>query len=354
MSKRPITYPNTPERPAKRRNVSSATFSGSASMDVDSEGSIHDPMDVDEVTSTLKRKLGKPPDVKGSNKVFALTGWAEQMDTLGIREPDRKGFVHQYVPKQEVVVGIPEPSTSGYKMSTNYNRMTGTTYKYLHVDSSNRLTHETNSKLTVNFGGLPIENIRRVGVLKATITNTGHNCFEGHDEVKIGVRIGANHVFATLTLDHDYYTIVDMVSALNTKLQAYTNAPSAFQNAVRDLVFEVTNADLVVLSTKVSPATPTGTAVSYALIADHKTDSANTLLYELGFDKSFQTLDPGRYTDYLNANFLPDHTGLILPSQNFNGRLMYLYGDGTPQIHYGLPNIRGLGFRVSLSMFWGE
>ena len=338
MSKRPISYtiPTTPERPAKRRQISSSSsFSGYQQAP--------EPMDLDDVTSTLKRKVGNAPDGRGSNKYIAPTTWARQVQDLGIPEPDRQGFRHPYIPpepKQEVVVGIPEPSTSGYKMSTNYNRMAGTTYKYLHVDSTNRLTHETNSKVTVNFGGLPIENIKRVGVLKATITNTGHNCFEGHDQVKIGVRIGANHVFATITLDHDYYTIAQMITALNANLQKYTNATSAFQTAVRDLVFEVTNADLVVLSTKVSPATPTGTAVSYALIADHKTDSANTLLYELGFDKSFQTLDPGRYTDYLNANFLPDHTGLILPSQNFNGRLMYLYGDGTP-IHNGHPNISG-------------
>ena len=68
------------------------------------------------------------------------------------------------------------------------NKM-ATTYKYLHVDSANRLTHETNSKLTVNFGGLPVENVKRVGVLKAVITNTGHNVYENHDQVKIAVRI---------------------------------------------------------------------------------------------------------------------------------------------------------------------
>jgi len=355
MSKRPITYsPDTPERPAKRRQVSSSIFSGSGSMDVGEEESIYEPMDVGvEVTSTLKKKrgVGKPPDGRGSNKYIAPTTWAMTVEELGIREPDSGGFVYPPPPpppptpvppqpKREVVVGIPEPSTSGYKMSTNNNTMAGTTYKYLHVDSSNRLSHETSAKVTVNFGGLPIENIKRVGVLKATITNTGHNVFEGHDEVKIGVRIGSNHTFATLTLDHDYYTIAELVSALNTKLQAYTNATSAFQNAVRDLVFEVTNSDLVVLGTKTSPATPSSTAVSYALIADHKTDRANTLLYEMGFNMTFQTLDPTRYTDYLSGDFLPDHTGLILPSQNFNGRLMYLYGDATPANH-GHPNLRG-------------
>lgn len=395
MSKRPISYtiPTTPERPAKRRQVSSSSFSGYQQAP--------EPMDLDEVTSTLKRKVGNAPDGRGSNKYIAPTTWARTVEDLGIPEPNSKGFVHPYVapkgekrnapeysptgsiinptrgerpskqstpmsweqqvqdlgipepdrqgfrhpyippePKQEVVVGIPEPSTSGYKMSTNYNRMAGTQYKYLHIDSTNRLTHETNSKVTVNFGGLPIENIKRVGVLKATITNTGHNIFSGHDQVKIGVRIGANHVFATLTLDHDYYTIADMVTALNTKLQAYTNATSAFQTAVRDLVFSVGLQDLITLATKVSPATPSGTAVSYALIADHTSDRANTLFYELGFDKTSQTLDPGRYTDYLNGDFLPSHAGLILPSQNFNGRLMYLYGGGTP-IHNGHPNIRG-------------
>ena len=344
MSKRPITYPNTPERPAKRRNVSSATFSGSASMDVDSEGSTHDHMDVDEVTSTLKRKLGKPPDGKGSNKVFALTGWAEQMDTLGIREPDRKGFVHPYVPptpvsspepKRGVVVGIPEPSTSGYKMSTNYNTMAGTQYKYLHVDSTNRLTHENNAKVTVNFGGLPIENIKRVGVLKATITNTNMNIFENHDQVRIAVRLAAGATYVTLTIDHAYYTLTDLLAALNTKLQAYTNATAAVQTAVRDLEFDETTDEQVRIKVKSNPATTADTEVSYALIADHTSHLANTLWYELGFDKMMQTLDPSRYDSYLAGNLheTGHYTGIILPSQNFRGRLFYQpnSGDSTPR-----------------------
>lgn len=106
-----------------------------------------------------------------------------------------------------------------------------TTYKYLHVDSANRLTHETNSKLTVNFGGLPVENVKRVGVLKAVITNTGHNVYENHDQVKIAVRISTGEHFVTLTLDHGYYTITEMITALNTKLQAYTNSNSTVQTA---------------------------------------------------------------------------------------------------------------------------
>ena len=375
MSKRPITYsPDTPERPAKRRQVSSSIFSGSTYT-----GYTED-MDEDEVTSSLKRKL-EHSDTR-PRKYMSPTTWAMTVEELGIREPDSGGFVHPYVapPKGEkrkaehspagsiirplkratpiswaktvrdlnipnpdsgdfvhpypykppvsspdVKVGMPEPSTAGYKISSNYNTMSGTTYKYLHVDSHNRLTHETNAKITVNFGGLPIENIKRVGVLKATITNTGHNVYENHDQVKIAVRVAAGVTYVVLTLDHDYYTIAQMVTALNAKLQAYTNATAVVQTAVRDLLFAETAGEEVEIKVKTSPATVADTDVSYSLIADHLTDQANTLLYELGFDKSRQTLDPNRYADYLTGDLHhTSHYGtLILPSQNFYGRIFY-------------------------------
>jgi len=375
MSKRPITYsPDTPERPAKRRQVSSSIYTGSTYT-----GYTED-MDEDEVTSSLKRKL-EHSDTR-PRKYMASTTWAMTVEELGIREPDSKGFVHPYVapPKGEkrkaehspagsiirplkratpiswaktvrdlnipnpdsgdfvhpypykppvsspdVKVGMPEPSTAGYKISSNYNTMSGTTYKYLHVDSHNRLTHETNAKITVNFGGLPIENIKRVGVLKATITNTGHNVYENHDQVKIAVRVAAGVTYVVLTLDHDYYTIAQMVTALNAKLQAYTNATAVVQTAVRDLLFAETAGEEVEIKVKTSPATVADTDVSYSLIADHLTDQANTLLYELGFDKSRQTLDPNRYADYLTGDLHhTSHYGtLILPSQNFYGRIFY-------------------------------
>jgi hypothetical protein len=41
--------------------------------------------------------------------------------------------------------------------------MPGTNYRYLQIDSQNRLSHETNSKITVSFGGLPIKNINLLG-----------------------------------------------------------------------------------------------------------------------------------------------------------------------------------------------
>ena len=371
MSKRPITYsPDTPERPAKRRQVSSSIYTGSTYT-----GYTED-MDEDEVTSSLKRKL-EHSDTR-PRKYMAPTTWAMTVEELGIREPDSGGFVHPYVapPKGEkrkaehspagsiirplkratpiswaktvrdlnipnpdsgdfvhpyplsspdVKVGMPEPSTAGYKISSNYNTMSGTTYKYLHVDSHNRLTHETNAKITVNFGGLPIENIKRVGVLKATITNTGHNVYENHDQVKIAVRVAAGVTYVVLTLDHDYYTIAQMVTALNAKLQAYTNATAVVQTAVRDLLFAETAGEEVEIKVKTSPATVADTDVSYSLIADHLTDQANTLLYELGFDKSRQTLDPNRYADYLAVDLHDtSHYGtLILPSQNFYGRIFY-------------------------------
>ena len=55
MSKRPITYsPDTPERPAKRRQVSRSAFSGSTYTGYEQPPE-SDPMEEDEVTSSLKR-----------------------------------------------------------------------------------------------------------------------------------------------------------------------------------------------------------------------------------------------------------------------------------------------------------
>jgi len=219
MSKRPITYSvDTPERPAKRRQVSSSIYTGSTYT-----GFTED-MDEDEVTSSLKRKL-EHSDTR-PRKYMLPTTWAMSVNEMGIREPDSGGFIHPYVaPKGEkrkadayspagsiinptrgerplkratpiswaktvndmgirepdsgdfvhpypyeppvsspdVKVGVPEPSTAGYKISRNYNTMPGTNYRYLQIDSQNRLSHETNSKITVSFGGLPIENINLLG-----------------------------------------------------------------------------------------------------------------------------------------------------------------------------------------------
>ena len=184
-------------------------------------------------------------------------------EVAGLHIRKKRIVDREYPDFPAVPAGIPEPSVSGYKMS--YTNKMATTYKYLHVDSANRLTHETNSKLNVNFGGLPIENVKRVGVLKAVITNTGHNVYENHDEVKIAVRLSTGEHFVTLTLTHDYYTITEMLSALNTKLQSYTNANATLQTAVRDLEFVETTDEQVKIKVKDTPATTADTEISYAL-----------------------------------------------------------------------------------------
>ena len=375
MSKRPITYsPDTPERPAKRRKVSqSATYTGYE------QPPQSDPMEEDEVTSSLKRDreyydwydergakrqnraFTRPVGESAENKRKAETqepvSKAEMLEELKDRDMtqsssfyDNKSDIPYHTEKRRgvefevptesvastaprVVPGIPEPSTAGYKMSST-SKMATTQYKYLHVDSQNRLTHETNSKVNVNFGGLPIENIKRVGVVKATITNTGHNVFEGHDQVKIAVRVGNAYEFATFTIDHDYYTLTELRTALNTKVQAYTNSNTVFQSAVRDLIFEETADEKVMIALKTTRATASSTEVSYALIVDHKTDRPNTLLLEMGFDKSSQTLDPERYVqDYMTGNLHRAVEQLILPSQYFGTQLWYNSADASPADH---------------------
>ena len=230
MSKRPITYsPDTPERPAKRRQVSRSAYSGSTYTGYEQPPE-SDPMEEDEVTSSLKRdrdywnwynsgqrrearqeerpakrldmKLDRPFGIfgqSGDNKRKAEdqqpVSKAEVLEELKDKDitqkfsfydnrsdipyhTEKRMMAEYEVPTESVapsvprfVPGIPEPSTAGYKMSST-SKMASTQYKYLHVDSQNILTHETNAKVNVNFGGHPIENIKRVGVVKATITNT--------------------------------------------------------------------------------------------------------------------------------------------------------------------------------------
>ena len=342
--KRVLTYPPEGQPSAKRRQISKATGSApKRQITYTTEG---DPPAKRQKTTgsetTRKRTAEYTPEGERTNKrrIIDLETFSDpehmDVDEEEVTSPmrpapraKRRLFEEEQPPVPMQRTGIPEPSVSGYKMS--FTTKMATTYKYLHVDTSNRLTHETNAKLNVNFGGLPIENVKRVGVLKAAITNTGHNVYENHDQVKIAVRISSGEHFVTLTLDHDYYTITEMISTLNTKLQAYTNSNSTVQSAVRDLeFFEDTTLDKVVIRVKSSTSTTADTAVSYALIADHKTDQANTLLFELGFDKTHQTLDPSRYTDYLAGDLhSTTHYGtIILPSQNFNGRLFFFPNSG--------------------------
>ena len=368
MSKRPITYsPDTPERPAKRRQVSRSAFSGSTYTGYEQPPE-SDPMEEDEVTSSLKRDreyydwyderrakrqntaFTRPAGDSAENKRKAdgqPVSDAEFLEMLKSEGTLRGTDIPVHIPKMRapiesvapteivaptaprVVPGIPEPSTAGYKMS-NTSKMATTQYKYLHVDSSNRLTHETNSKLMVNFGGLPLENVKRVAVLKCAITNTHHNVYQSHDSVEFNVRLSTGETRVKLTVEHGYYTIAEIISALNTKLQAYTNANATLQTAVRDLEFVETAGEKVKIKVKDTPATVANTDVSYALICDHLTDHPNTLLLELGFDKTYQTFDPSRYADYMNEDLHDTaHYGqLILPSQNFYGRLFYQPNSG--------------------------
>ena len=341
--KRRLTYAPEGEPPAKRRQTTKASTSAPKRQITYTTGG--DPPSKRQKTSgsfsTRKRTVDYTPDGERDPKrrIVDLEMFTDpehmEVDEEEVTSPmrpapraKRRLFEENIPPVTTRPVGIPEPSMSGYKMS--YTNKMATTYKYLHVDSANRLTHETNSKLTVNFGGLPVENVKRVGVLKAVITNTGHNVYENHDQVKIAVRISTGEHFVTLTLDHGYYTITEMITALNTKLQAYTNSNSTVQTAVRDLEFVETADEKVQIKVKASTSTPANPAVSYALIADHKTDQPNTLLFELGFDKTHQTLDPSRYTDYLAGDLhSTTHYGtIILPSQNFSGRLFYFPNSG--------------------------
>ena len=169
MSKRPLNYivPDTPERPAKRRQVSSSVYSGSTftgyqqppePMDED------DPMEEDEVTSTLKRdreyfdwydtpsakrinisvNATRPAGASRDNKRKATKKPLSKADFQEIIKgtPTLYGNVPVHFNKyrkisletstpapKQVQVGIPEPSTSGYKIATTSSNM-ASLYQY--------------------------------------------------------------------------------------------------------------------------------------------------------------------------------------------------------------------------------
>ena len=163
-------------------------------------------------------------------------------------------------------------------------------YKYLHIDSGDRNEHETSSHMDIHLAANPITNIKRVGVLKASITNTGHNVFFNHDSVEIGIKLnGASDPTAhavLFTLPHQYYTITNLITELNAQIQAYTNVSNPnLQIAVRNIVFSSFE-DPVSLTDKIKMTatahSEAGVEAFYSLIV-RKMSIPNSILPELGF-----------------------------------------------------------------------
>ena len=161
-------------------------------------------------------------------------------------------------------------------------------YRYLHLDSSHRNPHEKTSQMQVHLNSHTIKNCNRVGVMKASITNTGHNVHSNHDQLTFAIYIkGSPVVFINITLDHKYYTILEIVNEINRKISLFTDASSAtLQSAVRNLVFTVENNKI-----EISVSTVAGAVVFYTPIVD-SIGNPNTLWYDLGFSEVTQVI-PG-------------------------------------------------------------
>lgn len=166
-------------------------------------------------------------------------------------------------------------------------------YKYLHIDSGDRNEHETSARMDIHLAANPITNIKRVGVLKASITNTGHNVFFNHDSVEIGIKInGANGAddptahAVRFSLPHKYYTIATLISELNAQIQLYDNVANPnLETAVKNITFSLevdpdTNTERVKM-TATAHSEP-GINVFYALIVRTR-HTPNSILPDLGF-----------------------------------------------------------------------
>jgi hypothetical protein len=165
------------------------------------------------------------------------------------------------------------------KISTYNKEMSSTIYRYIHIDSADRNPHELTSKMDIHLNSHPMKNVKRVGVLKATITNTGHNIHTEHDQLLIGVKLSASAVpyAVEIDLDHRYAIITDIVNDINAKLQAYTNANASLQTAIRAMVFIAVNNKIEITAGVIS-----GANAYYAPLV-RLGMNPNTLWYELGY-----------------------------------------------------------------------
>lgn len=154
-----------------------------------------------------------------------------------------------------------------------------TIYRYIHIDSADRNPHELTSRMDIHLNAHPMKNVKRVGVMKATITNTGHNIHTDHDQLLIGVKLSGSAVpyAIEIDLDHRYAIITDIVNDINAKIQAYTNAITNLQNAVRALTFVAVNNKIEITAGVLATQN-----AYYAPIA-RQGMNPNTLWYELGF-----------------------------------------------------------------------
>lgn len=231
-------------------------------------------------------------------------------------------------------------------------------YKYLHIDSGDRNEHETSSHMDIHLASNPITNIKRVGILKASITNTGHNVYFNHDSVEIGIKINGvgedNDITAhaiLISLPHRYYTIAALIAELNAQIQAYTNVANP------NLVEAVTNISFsneTDAATGVERIQMTATAhseagldVFYTLIVRNG-HTPNSILPELGFhsDQTVSEVIWRRMASNLNSGgtlylkTTANSTKKVIQGSNGAGDINYILANHT----YRIENVKGFYF----------
>ncbi len=165
--------------------------------------------------------------------------------------------------------------------------------KYLHVDSDHRDPHESTSKLDIKLGNSVLKSVRRVGVLKASIMNTGHNIHTGHDTVSIGVfakssaGTSANVIF-DIQIKHQYIQIDSLLIQIDNAIKAYTHPSLFLQNAVRACLFSKTTENHIELKM----GAITGGTTGFVTLIAPEGSTPNSLYSMLGFSGS-QTVTPG-------------------------------------------------------------
>lgn len=211
-----------------------------------------------------------------------------------------------------------------------------TALKYVHLDSSHRLAHDTSSRQTVHLSSHPIINCKRVGVLKASITNTGLNIMEGHDTFQIGVAVSGsgNDVpyVVTLRLKHGYYLLSELIGAMNAATSTYSDTVTDVTNAINSLTF-VVNSGRVEIATSSLPK-----ASGYVLISERLSSNANSIWRSLGFSSDQLTALSIWEAGGIFSEVKALSTGVIMQAptdvkQAFRSRTATLYDFNFPAHH---------------------
>ena len=182
-------------------------------------------------------------------------------------------------------------------------------YRYLHIDSADRNPHNHSARMDIHLMGNAITNCKRVAVIKASITNTGHNIYDGKDSVHFGIYVtsvaaGVEHShIIQLSVPQGYHSIAETVLALNNSKNAYTNESAKVQNSVRALNFTIVSGKI-----KITAGAISGSSCFYVPLVPSG-DKPNTIWEDLGVTTMTQT---ATFDTWLNEISYDIENGFII------------------------------------------